>query len=154
MRACLYGLRRGTICRIGGGSDVFGCNRWLCAWPLHKGRRRSPAGSALRRKVDAPKFGLWLRELDFDVALRVREVAYLHYAANRILARLQVREHKHLAHVDSTRHPQDAALRKYDDRARFLFEWLGRSAYIATDGARAVNVDWDLKRNSVRTQAG
>src|SRR5215469_8489140 len=149
MRACLYGLRCGSTWRIGGWADVFACNRWLCARPLHRGRRRSPAGSALRRKVDAPEFGLWLRELDFDVALRVREVANLHYAANRILARLQIREHEHLGHVDPTRHAQDAALREHDDRARFLFERLGRSGYIATDGARAVNLDWDLKRNSV-----
>ena len=114
----------------------------------------SRAGWTLRRKMNAPISRLLVREFHFHVALHIRKRAHLDHAANRVLARFQIRHHQHLARGYCRGHSQHAAVWKHDHRAGFFLERFGVRSDSARDfrDARAMNFYGDFERESIGAQ--
>jgi hypothetical protein len=69
-----------------------------------------------------------MSEFNFHVALHVRKCSYFYGAADRILARLQICDDQHLAHIHGCGHADHAAVRKNDHGGGLLFEGFGARA--------------------------
>jgi hypothetical protein len=95
-------------------------------------------------------------ELNLNVPRHVGKRPDLHYAANRVLPRLQIRENQHLSGADGRGHPEYTALREHNHRAGLLFKrlclWRGAAHHLRD--TRAMHFDGNFQRHSIGTLMG